>query len=1488
MNFLVTTTGTVPTVTFIDLGERSLTHPEVDVDFSLEYSFQDLIDSADLQAAIDAGEVTVTDGNGNSISDIAGQLTTQLTIQKDDADVSTPADTLNFEGAGVSVADEGGGKATVTIPDTSYTHPNHTGDVTSVGDGATTIQPDVVDNTKLANMSGSTLKGNDTGSPADPQDLTPTEVRTLLDVYTTTQVDALVDASLKVPEAYDPAGSGNFPTTYDGNAVTKGDTFRIVTADTLGTGTVVNPEDLLIALVDTPAQVDANWQVVESNRDQATETVKGVAEIATQAEVNTGTDDQRIITPAKLAGSTLASDVATNNAKVSNATHTGDVTGDTALTISADVVDNTKLSNMPAFTIKGNDTAGVADPQDLTAAEVRTLLNIADGANNYVHPNHSGDITSVGDGVTTISNNAVTNTKLSDMPALTIKGNDTVASADPQDLTAAEVRILLNVADGANNYTHPNHTGDVSSVGDGVTTISNDAVSNAKLADMATNRLKGRATAGSGDPEDLQISALTEELTPTAGDWLLGEDAAGSLIKVNVGNLPGGGGGVNSVTGGVNITNSGTAADPILDHDAHTGDVTGATALTIAADVVDNTKLANMATNRLKGRATAGVGDPEDLQISALTEELTPTSGDWLLGEDALGNLIKINVGNLPGGGGGAVNSVTGGVNITNSGTAADPILDHDAHTGDVTGATALTIAADAVTNTKLANMPANSFKANNTAVFGDPVDVTVSEDTIVGRLTGGNIAALTPTQVRTLLNVEDGANNYIHPNHTGDVVSLGDGTTFISNDAVNNAKLAEMPANTLKGNDTAGSANPQDLSPTEVRTLLNVADGANNYVHPNHSGDVTSVADGATTIQPNVVTNAKLADMASGTIKARATAGSGDPEDILISGLTEELTPASGDWLLGEDSVGNLIKIDPTNLPSSGGVATDPIWDVQGDLVVATGPDAATRIPIGSAGSFLRSDSITAAWSTVTFPNAANAGDILYASGLNNYDNLAAGANTEVLTIVGGVPTWQAPNNYVHPNHTGDVTSVGDGAQTIQPDVVDNTKLANMPALTIKGNDTGVAADPQDLTAAEVRTLLNVADGANNYVHPNHSGDVTSVADGATTIQPDVVDNTKLANMPANTFKGNNTGVSADPQDLSIEDMQDALGIVDLSDLALINARSQENMVVLRNTNGTVGTWTDITTPLLDGGAGAQPLFDTGAINNALYVGADEFPNAIGYVLSTAMVLGAGTVDLQYWDGTAWSTLAKMESDASNLISNGDSYFESVGTFHLRNNEPGDAALLTLDGNNKYWIRCIVTAAITTVPVADNLNWFTDGIYNTEYFGDYQRLAILNVYEFQDVSSRLVGNTDVPAGPNTGINKQNNLLNNNAYDSFGVIVRVPEDINTAKHITTVLSYIPDSTNVNNWEGRMALAIVQDGAVADGTLPEQTTSTVIPLDGTANLVKRYQETFDLEASALGDDLQFAIGRDATGGNLNDLYTGGIAARVFSIAYKRWK
>jgi hypothetical protein len=84
--------------------------------------------------------------------------------------------------------------------------------------------------------------------------------------------------------------------------------------------------------------------------------------------------------------------VALNTAKVTNATHTGEVTGSGALTIANDVVTNAKLGNMVVNTIKGRITTGTGDPEDLTAAQVRTIINVADGANNYVHPTGDGNL----------------------------------------------------------------------------------------------------------------------------------------------------------------------------------------------------------------------------------------------------------------------------------------------------------------------------------------------------------------------------------------------------------------------------------------------------------------------------------------------------------------------------------------------------------------------------------------------------------------------------------------------------------------------------------------------------------------------------------------------------------------------------------------------------------------------------------------------------------------------------------------------------------------------------------------------------------------------------------------------------------------------------------------------------------------------------------------------------------------------------------------
>jgi hypothetical protein len=77
---------------------------------------------------------------------------------------------------------------------------------------------------------------------------------------------------------------------------------------------------------------------------------------------------------------TMESDVTTNNAKVSNATHTGDVTGATALTIADEAVTNAKIAHVATGTVKGRTTAGTGDVEDLTiSTTLKTALSLVKG-----------------------------------------------------------------------------------------------------------------------------------------------------------------------------------------------------------------------------------------------------------------------------------------------------------------------------------------------------------------------------------------------------------------------------------------------------------------------------------------------------------------------------------------------------------------------------------------------------------------------------------------------------------------------------------------------------------------------------------------------------------------------------------------------------------------------------------------------------------------------------------------------------------------------------------------------------------------------------------------------------------------------------------------------------------------------------------------------------------------------------------------------------
>jgi hypothetical protein len=77
--------------------------------------------------------------------------------------------------------------------------------------------------------------------------------------------------------------------------------------------------------------------------------------------------------------------------------------------------------------------------------------------------------------------------------------------------------------------------------------------------------------------------------------------------------------------------------------------------------------------------------------------------------------------------------------------------------------------------------------------------------------------------------------------------------TELIVDNAVTNDKLSDMPANTMKGNNTGSPGSPSDLTISEVRDLLDVGQNIGTIVNPPAlTGDVDDYA--PTGLAPGVV----------------------------------------------------------------------------------------------------------------------------------------------------------------------------------------------------------------------------------------------------------------------------------------------------------------------------------------------------------------------------------------------------------------------------------------------------------------------------------------------------------------------------------------------------------------------------------------------------------------------------------------------------------
>lgn len=273
--------------------------------------------------------------------------------------------------------------------------------------------------------------------------------------------------------------------------------------------------------------------------------------------------------------------------------------------------------------------------------------------------------------------------------------------------------------------------------------------------------------------------------------------------------------------------------------------------------------------------------------------------------------------------------------------------------------------------------------------------------------------------------------------------------------------------------------------------------------------------------------------------------------------------------------------------------------------------------------------------------------------------------------------------NNYTHPNHTGDVTSDGDGATTIANDAVTNAKLANMTRGSIKVG--GVSDAPTDLNAKTSGNIL-IGDGT-DLKSVAVSGDVTISNTGAVTIGNNKVTNAKLAQMNTKTIKGNDTAGAANAKDLTVAETKALLDIDDLE--------AQVNSVPVSGTSKALtkslsNTSAGITQALTVKGLTATQLVQNGNFANGttgwIKVNADLSVN--NNILSMA---GQGTHNSVYINQTVSNTgfnvgnklYAKLKIRTTSTICNRLSvyYNESVGRYIKHVDNPVQNQWYEVDG---------------------------------------------------------------------------------------------------------------------------------------------------------------------------------------------------------------
>ena len=268
-----------------------------------------------------------------------------------------------------------------------------------------------------------------------------------------------------------------------------------------------------------------------------------------------------------------------------------------------------------------------------------------------------------------------------------------------------------------------------------------------------------------------------------------------------------------------------------------------------------------------------------------------------------------------------------------------------------------------------------------------------------------------------------------VHDNSTaGGRPLLREDLNNLANDSVTYGHLQNVGANSILGNNTGSAADAIELTAAQVRTFLNVEDDADANVATNLSVSTTATTN---VIASSTGTNATIGEATSSAAGLMSTThhdkldGIATGAEVNVATNLGQTTGASS--LTITSSTGNNVTVAEASSSIAGLMSTAHHDKLDG---IATGAEVnvATNLGVTTGTSSNVITSSTGTNATISEATGSAAG-LMSTTHHDKLDGIASNAN-----------------NYSHPNHSGEVTSSGDGATTIADNVVDeaNLKISN------------------------------------------------------------------------------------------------------------------------------------------------------------------------------------------------------------------------------------------------------------------------------------------------------------------------------------------------------------------------------------------------------------------------------------------------------------